>query len=205
MAADFKKGKYRIILASASPRRREILGNMGASFTVLAADADESSSILDPCALTRELAKRKARAALDALIARGEADGAIIIAADTVVACNGEILGKPRDESDARRMLRMLSGNTHEVATGIAIAHKGQIYTDCSLTHVHVDEIPDGQIDSYIASGECNDKAGAYGIQGSFSRWISGIDGCYFGVVGLPVNLLSKLFYSTVGCYPDEI
>ena len=129
----------------------------------------------------------------------------VLIASDTTVAAGGEILGKPRDESDARRMLRMLSGSTHEVATGIAIAHKGQIYTDCSLTHVHVDEIPDGQIDSYIASGECNDKAGAYGIQGSFSRWISGIDGCYFGVVGLPVNLLSKLFYNAVGCYPDEL
>ncbi len=205
MAADFKKGKYRIILASASPRRREILGNMGVSFTVLAADADESSSLSDPCELTRELAERKAKATLDVLTARGEADGAIIIAADTVVACNGEILGKPRDESDARRMLRMLSGNTHEVATGIAIAHEGKIYTDCSLTHVRVDEIPTEQMEAYIASGECNDKAGAYGIQGGFSRWISGIDGCYFGVVGLPVNLLSKLFYNAVGCYPDEL
>ena len=205
MATDRKKGKYHIILASASPRRREILTSMGASFTVLSADADESSSILDPSALTRELAKRKARVALDELIRRGEADGAIIIAADTVVACNGKILGKPIDRNDARRMLCMLSGNTHEVATGIAIAHKGEIYTDCSLTHVSVDDIPESQMEAYIASGECDDKAGAYGIQGSFSRWISGIDGCYFGVVGLPVNLLSKLFYSVVGCYPDEL
>lgn len=205
MATDCKKGKFRIILASSSPRRREILASMGARFTVLAADADESSSILDPCALTRELAERKARATLDALSERGEADGAIIIAADTVVACDGEILGKPHDTDDARRMLRMLSGNTHEVATGIAIAHKGEIFTDCSLTHVMVDEIPEEQMEAYIESGECDDKAGAYGIQGSFSRWISGIDGCYFGVVGLPVNLLSKLFYSVVGCYPDEL
>ena len=205
MATDLEKGRYRIILASASPRRREILSSMGAKFTVLAADADESSTVLDPSALTRELAERKAKATLDALAARGEADGAIIIAADTVVACGGEILGKPRDEDDARRMLKMLSGNTHEVATGIAIVHKGEIYTDCSLTHVKVDNIPDEQIDAYIASGECNDKAGAYAIQGGFSRWISGIDGCYFGVVGLPVNLLSRLFHSVVGCYPDEL
>lgn len=205
MATDRKKDKYRIILASASPRRREILGSMGARFTVLSADADESSSSVDPVALTRELAERKARGVLDELIRRGEADGAIIIAADTVVACNGEILGKPRDRDDARRMLRMLSGNTHEVATGIAIAHKGEIHTDCSLTHVRVDEMPEEQIEAYVESGECDDKAGAYGIQGSFSRWISGIDGCYFGVVGLPINLLSKLFYSVVGCYPDEL
>lgn len=205
MATDCKKDNYRIILASASPRRREILSSMGASFTVLAADADESSSILDPVALTRELAKRKAQGALDEFMRRGDADGAIIIAADTVVACDGEILGKPVDADDARRMLRMLSGNTHEVATGIAIAHKGEIYTDCSLTHVRVDKIPESQIKAYIESGECDDKAGSYGIQGSFSRWISGIDGCYFGVVGLPVNLLSKLFYSVVGCYPDEL
>ena len=205
MATDLEKGQYRIVLASASPRRREILSSMGAKFAVLATDADESSTVRDPSALTRELAERKARATLDALAARGEADGAIIIAADTVVACGGEILGKPRNESDARRMLKMLSGNTHEVATGIAIAHKGEIYTDCSLTHVMVDHIPDAQIDAYIASGECNDKAGAYAIQGGFSRWIRGIDGCYFGVVGLPVNLLSRLFHSVVGCYPDEL
>ena len=197
--------KKRIILASASPRRREILSSMGAEFSVLCADADETCSIPDPEKLTVELARRKAVAALEMLRAEGQEEGAIIISADTVVACNGEILGKPQDEADARRMLSLLSGRTHTVATGIAVTVDGQTYTDCSVTRVTVDTIPPSQIDRYIASGEPFDKAGAYGIQGAFSQWISGIEGCYFGVVGLPVNLLSRLFHRSVGCYPDEL
>ena len=197
--------KKRIILASASPRRREILSSMGAEFSVLCADADETCDISDPAELTVELARRKAIAALEKLKAEGQDGGAIIISADTVVACNGEILGKPRDEADARRMLSLLSGNTHTVATGIAVTIDGQVFTDCSVTRVTVDTIPPSQIDRYIASGEPFDKAGAYGIQGAFSQWISGIEGCYFGVVGLPVSLLSRLFHRSVGCYPDEL
>ena len=197
--------KKRIILASASPRRREILSSMGAEFSVLCADADETCDISDPAELTVELARRKAIAALEKLRAEGQDGGTIIISADTVVACNGEILGKPRDEADARRMLSLLSGNTHTVATGIAVTVDGQVFTDCSVTKVTVDTIPPDRIDKYIASGEPFDKAGAYGIQGAFSQWISGIEGCYFGVVGLPVSLLSRLFHRSVGCYPDEL
>ena len=200
-----QKHKKFIVLASASPRRREILAGMGATFEVMSTDADEQSNIKDPAMLTMELARRKAEAALEQLIKQGRAEGAIVIAADTVVACNGEVLGKPSDVNDARRMLKMLSGNTHTVATGIAVAVDGKIATDCSVTSVKVDEIPQEEIEKYIRSGEPFDKAGAYGIQGGFSKWVRGIDGCYFGVVGLSSNVLARLFREQVGCYPDEI
>ena len=200
-----KSSKRRIYLASASPRRKDILKEMGAEFSVLTVDTDESCDERDPRLLTTELAARKGRAVLELLRQNGEDEGAIVISADTVVFCEGEILGKPSDEDDAKRMLSLLSGRTHSVATGVAVTYEGVTYTDCSVTDVFVDEIPSDQIEKYIRSGEPFDKAGGYGIQGSFSRWIGGINGCYFGVVGLPVSCLSRLFYKVVGAYPDEI
>ena len=197
--------KKRIVLASASPRRKEILGSMGADFTVITADTDERSDVTDPAELTVLLARKKGRAVYELLRDRGEDGGAIIISADTVVACDGKVLGKPHDREDAMAMLSMLSGRTHVVATGVAVTVDGETYTDCSVTEVEVDRIPQEQIEKYIDSGDPFDKAGGYGIQGSFSRWIKGIRGCYFGVVGLPVNCLSELFYRSVGCYIDEI
>lgn len=197
--------KKHIILASASPRRKEILEGMGATFEIVTADTDESCDISDPVRLTVELARKKGQAVYDLLRFRGEDEGAIIISADTVVACDGKVLGKPLDRDDAWQMLSGLSGKTHIVATGIAITVDGETYTDCSVTEVEVSNIPDSQIEKYIDSGDPFDKAGGYGIQGGFSRWIKGIHGCYFGVVGLPVNLLSELFYRHIGTYPDEI
>ncbi|MBO7311050.1 MAG: septum formation protein Maf [Clostridia bacterium] len=197
--------KQRIILASASPRRREILSSMGVDFTVICADADEQSDIKDPPSLTRELALKKGAAVHSMLVNRGEAENTIIISADTVVECGGEILGKPHDEQDALRMIKMLSGRAHTVTTGIAVIVDGKTYTDHSTTQVRVDNIPDSEIRAYIETEKPYDKAGAYGIQGSFSKWISGIDGCYFGVVGLPVNCLCKLFFKATGKYPDQI
>lgn len=194
-----------IILASASPRRREILGQMGASFEVITADASEESDITSPAELTRELALRKGRAVLEKLQKSGNADGKIIISADTVVACDGQILGKPQSREDAYRMLKLISGRAHEVVTGIGVTVNGVTHTDFSRTLVHVEDIPDDEIWAYIDSGDPMDKAGAYGIQGAFSSWVKGIDGCYFGVVGLPVNKLSGLFYECVGCYPKDI
>ena len=197
--------KKHIVLASASPRRKEILGSMGADFTVITADTDEESDVVDPAELTVLLARKKGRAVYELLRERGEDGGAIIISADTVVACDGCVLGKPRDRQEAMEMLSMLSGRTHIVATGVAVTVDGVTYTDCSITEVEVAQIPKEQIEKYIDSGDPFDKAGGYGIQGSFSRWIKGIRGCYFGVVGLPVNCLSELFYRSVGCYVDEI
>lgn len=203
MANDSKK--LRIILASASPRRKEILSSMGARFSVISADADESSDVTSPVELTTHLARIKGEAVLSLLKQRGEDDGAVIISADTVVACDGRILGKPHTAEEARQMLSLLSGRTHEVATGIAVTYKGVTHTDCSVTRVHVDTIPQSEIEKYINTGDPFDKAGGYGIQGEFSKWVRGIDGCYFGVVGLPTNLLNRLFKQTVGVYPDEI
>ena len=197
--------KKHIILASASPRRKEILSSMGADFTVVTADTDESCDISDPVALTVELARKKGRAVYDLLVSLGQAEGAIVISADTVVACDGRVLGKPHTAEQAREMLSLLSGRAHVVATGIAVTVDGVTHTDCSVTEVEVDRIPPAEIEKYILSGDPFDKAGGYGIQGRFSQWVKGIRGCYFGVVGLPVNLLSDLFHRTVGCYPDEI
>ena len=197
--------KLRIILASASPRRKEILSSMGIRFSVTSADADESSDITSPVELTEHLARIKGEAVLSLLKERGEDEGAVIISADTVVACDEKILGKPHTAEEARQMLSALSGRTHIVATGIAVTYKGVTHTDCSVTKVSVDTIPQEEIEKYIDSGEPFDKAGGYGIQGKFSKWVRGIDGCYFGVVGLPVNLLNRLFKYTVGVYPDEI
>ena len=197
--------KRQIYLASASPRRKDILAEMGVKFTVITADVDENCDICDPCELTENLAKLKGRAVLDLLRREGRDAGAIIISADTVVAVDGEILGKPKDAEDARRMLTLMSGRAHEVVTGVGVTVDGITYTDRSVTKVVVDDIPASQIEKYIESGEPFDKAGAYGIQGSFSRWIKGIEGCYFGVVGLPTNCLSNLFFKVVGVYPDEL
>ena len=133
--------KKHIILASASPRRKEILGSMGASFEVMVADTDESCDIIEPERLTVELARKKGRAVFELLAARGEDSGAIVISADTVVACDGKVLGKPSDAEEAREMLTMLSGRTHTVATGIAVTVGGVTHTDCSVTEVEVDHL----------------------------------------------------------------
>ncbi|MBQ2308193.1 MAG: septum formation protein Maf [Clostridia bacterium] len=190
-----------IILASASPRRKEILSELGVDFRVVVADTDESSDISDPVELTRELARRKGLAVYEKLLQSGEydAESAIIISADTVVCRDGEILGKPRDRADAVAMLTSLSGRSHTVVSGVAVTVRGVTRTDASVTTVRVQEIPREEIERYVDSGEPMDKAGAYGIQGRFSVFVEGIDGCYFGVVGLPVNTLSNLYLEATG------
>lgn len=190
-----------IILASASPRRKEILEGLGVDIEVLTAPTDEDSDITDPVALTRELAQRKGRAVYELMLASGrdDAESAVIISADTVVCCEGEILGKPRDRADAIRMIRLLSGRDHTVVSGVAVTLGGVTKSDASVTTVRVEEIPEGEIERYVDSGEPMDKAGAYGIQGRFSAFVKGIDGCYFSVVGLPVNTLSRLYFEVTG------
>lgn len=190
-----------IILASASPRRKEILEGLGVDIEVLTAPTDEDSDITDPAALTRELAQRKGRAVYELMLASGrdDAERAVIISADTVVCCEGEILGKPRDRADAIRMIRLLSGRDHTVVSGVAVTLGGVTKSDASVTTVRVEEIPEIEIERYVDSGEPMDKAGAYGIQGRFSAFVKGIDGCYFSVVGLPVNTLSRLYFEVTG------
>ena len=190
----------RYILASKSPRRKEILSNIGLVFDVVTADTDESSDITDPIALSEELATRKAEAVRAALAARGElSDEDVIIASDTVVECGGEILGKPADYNDAKRMIELLSGREHRVLSGICLMRAGERAVGHSETFVYMDEVDEDDLLRYLDTPEAYDKAGAYGIQGYASRWISRIDGCYFGVVGMSVNTLDKLHRALTG------
>lgn len=192
-----------IILASSSPRRREILSSLGIDFKIMTADTDESSALTDPRAFAEELAARKGRAVYELLLTSDPetARDAVIISADTVVYAGGRILGKPRDVKDASDMLRLLSGATHSVISGVAVTVGGVTKSASALTEVTVDSVPEDKLHAYAESGEPMDKAGAYAIQGHFSPWISSIRGCYFNVVGLPVNCLNKLFFECTGEY----
>lgn len=190
----------RVILASKSPRRREILSMLGVRFEILSADADESSEERDPTALVRELALRKGRATRELLRRRGEwSDDTLIIASDTVVANGNTILGKPRDDADAAEMLRSLAGHDHSVISGVALLTGDREITDADRTLVHFAPMSDAEIDWYVQSGEPRDKAGAYAVQGLASLFIRGLEGDYFNVVGLPVYRLNTLCEQFLG------
>ena len=196
----------RFILASASPRRRELLAGLGLAFTVLSADADESSDERDGARLCELLARRKAQAVADALAGQGDPpnEDTVIIAADTVVISpDGEILGKPRDREDAVRMLHALSGKTHRVASGVAVMVGSRLCSAHEQTAVTFAPLSDALIGRYVDSGEPMDKAGAYGIQGTAALWISAIQGDYFNVVGLPVHKMCTLYQETFGDAKD--
>ena len=192
----------RLILASESPRRRELLAGFGLPFEILPAHADESCSLTDPCAFAEELARRKGRAVADTLGASKADETVVVVSADTVVATEWEILGKPKDRADAVRMISELSGTTHRVITGIALTVNGETHSAYEVTEVTVDPIPKEEIERYVDTGDPMDKAGSYGIQGDFSRWVRGIKGCYFNVVGLPMNALNRLWFDCMGEYP---
>ncbi len=179
----------KLILASQSPRRREILENLGFSFRVITADIDESCDEKDPRRYVEFLARRKGQAVLDRLKAAGELDeDTVVLAADTVVAAKGSILGKPRDRDDAEHMLRLLSGSTHQVISGVALLSSGIEAVDSEVTDVYFSSLSESDIELYVNSDEPYDKAGAYAIQGMASLWIDGLRGDYFNVVGLPVK-----------------
>ncbi len=189
------------ILASASPRRREMLQHLGLNFTIVCADTDESSEERDGGRLVEILAARKAAAVRDALQKQGRlTQDTVILAADTVVVSpKGEILGKPHDTEDARRMLRALSDNTHSVISGICVAMGDRTVTSHEVTEVTFAPLLDSVIDAYISSGEPMDKAGAYGIQDTASLWIEGIRGDYFNVVGLPLHRMEVVLSENFG------
>jgi septum formation protein len=174
----------RLILASGSPRRRELLAQVGYVFTVQAADIDESSRTGEtPQDYVGRLALEKALA-----VAEHEPH-AVVIGSDTTVVLDGAILGKPVDLVEARAMLQRLSGRVHQVHTGIAAVREGgaRAVSHVETTQVTFGVIPPEELDRYLATGDSLDKAGAYGIQGYAARWIPRIDGCYFNVMGLPV------------------
>lgn len=187
----------RIILASKSPRRREILENLGLEFDIIVADADESSDIREPDELVMTLAARKGRAVLEKI--GDDTEDALIIACDTLVYADGEFLGKPRDRADAERMIRKLSGDHHYVISGIYLSYKGREVRAAASTKVIFDTLTDSDVKAYLDTSEPYDKAGAYAIQGKASAYISGIEGDYFNVVGLPVNLLCKTLKKEFG------
>ena len=178
----------RLILASGSPRRRELLGKMGFTFEICTPDVDENvqGHARD---VVRTLARRKGRAA-----AENFSDG-VIIASDTLVSLGGVPLGKPADEADARRMLRELSGREHEVYTGVCIidAATGHEETGLARSGVWFRELTDEEIDAYIATGEPADKAGAYAIQGIGGKFVDHFDGSYENIVGFPVDLVRDM------------
>jgi septum formation protein len=187
-----------LVLASASPRRQELLRNAGIPFTVYPANIPELPRAGESArARAERLAREKARAVLR------QQPGQLVLAADTIVVVDSEILGKPRDEADAMRMLRLLSGRTHQVITGVCLVggrrtenqklETGFEDTRSETTLVSMTTLSVAEIHSYIASGEPMDKAGAYAIQGTASRWIPRIEGDYFNVVGLPVALVQRM------------
>ena len=171
-----------IILASASPRRKEILELADLKFDVMPSDAQEITTKTAPNEVVMELASIKAKD-----IYKKSEKQSMVVGADTVVAYQGQILGKPADEADAKRMLTMLSGQTHEVYTGVCVIEDGKTKTSYEETKVTFYEISDEQIDRYIKTGEPMDKAGSYGIQGKAAVFIKGIEGDYYNVVGFPI------------------
>lgn len=178
-----------IILASASPRRQELLKNLGLDFTVRVSEVDETlEENLAPAQQVERLAERKARAVAS------ETTNGLVIGADTLVVFEGTPLGKPADTREAVSMLSKLQGQSHQVFTGLAVinAATGKSVVTHEVTTVHFKPMSREQIERYVATGEPMDKAGAYAVQGKASIFIEGIRGCYFNVVGLPVGKLAE-------------
>jgi septum formation protein len=178
----------KLILASASPRRAELLRNAGIDFVVRPAHIPEQRQDSEPPQqYAIRLAQEKARA-----VAAAE-PGAFVLGADTIVCADEHVLEKPTDAADAGRMLRLLSGRAHQVTTAVCLMGPGVEDTATETTEVAMSALTDEEIHAYVASGEPMDKAGAYAIQGRASRWVTRIDGCYFNVVGLPVPLVYRM------------
>lgn len=175
-----------LILASASPRRKELLEKIGLPFTVQPAKGEERITQKSPAAVVMELSRQKAEE-----IAAAQTEDCIIIGADTVVAKGEKIMGKPKDEADAKQMLRSIADDCHQVYTGVTLIRTGahpQSVTFQEKTEVCLYPISDAEVDAYIASGDPMDKAGAYGIQGDFAIYVKRIAGDYYNVVGLPIG-----------------
>ncbi len=179
-----------LFLASRSPRRRELLEAAGIPFRCVSGDVDESLAPgMTPEQAVCTLAVAKARKGAE------NCTGGIVLGADTLVALGDEILGKPLDREDARRMLRGLSGSCHRVLTGVALLRvaDGRLLVEHACTQVHMRELTEAEVAAYVASGESDDKAGAYAIQETADRFVTRIDGPYDNVVGLPVSLVQRM------------
>lgn len=178
----------RLILASASPRRKELLKNAGYEYEVCPADIDETTpDRVEPKVACEILARKKAQAVLE------ENPDAVVLGSDTIVVLGNRILGKPQDEEDAKAMLRALSGRVHQVYTGLCVCSKEKTLSLVSEANVRFYELSDDTIDAYIKTGEPMDKAGAYGIQAIGSMLVKSIEGDYFTIVGLPLAKAARM------------
>lgn len=189
-----KTQQRRIILASTSPRRKELIASLHLAFEVIPSHADEDTPPeWTPEQTVQELAMRKALAVYRGL--EGREQDAVIVGSDTVVVLDGDILGKPVDEADAERMLSRLQGRVHRVFTGVACidARNGQSMVQYRKTDVTMKELSEATIRAYVQTGEPSDKAGSYAIQGIGASLVERVEGCYFNVVGLPLSLLSDM------------
>ena len=178
-----------LILASGSPRRRQLLEQIGLTFVVRSSDVDESVSPgLTPAQVVESLSARKGEA-----VAAEAAPGDLVLSADTVVALDGAILGKPRDRAEGEAMLTALSGRTHQVYTGVTLLQDGRRLTEHEVTAVTFRPLSPGEIAAYVSTGEPMDKAGAYGIQGLGALLVERLEGDYFNVMGLPLSRLGEM------------
>lgn len=189
---------YKIVLASQSPRRKEILGKLGIDFEVIVSELEEKTSETEPSEIVKDLSRQKARAVFDRI--QGDYEKLAVIGSDTVVAHKGDIMGKPKNREDAYRMIRSFAGDTHYVFSGVTVIVKDSSGNDnvkCITfgvgTAVEVDSMTDDEIYSYIDTGEPFDKAGAYAIQGLFAPYVKSISGDYYNIVGLPLNELYRV------------
>ena len=195
---------FRIVLASGSPRRKQILEQIGVEFEIWPSKKDEVISKTIPEEVCVELSEQKALDVASQIKTYSEEhpelttpQDILVIGADTIVAVPNEILGKPKDEADAKRMLHMMSGSVHHVLTGVCfvfISKDGRVGKTSFFekTEVHFCQMDDDEIDAYVASGEPMDKAGAYGIQGSFAKYVEKINGDYYNVMGMPISRICQ-------------
>lgn len=189
----------KLILASQSPRRKELLGLLGLPFEIRASNADETM------APDRDIAEQVA------LVSRRKAEdtpreeNSVVIAADTIVVCDEKRLGKPKNREEAIKMLRLLSGRTHQVMTGMTVLWQDKVYSCTEVTEVTFRPLTDREITRYVDSGDCMDKAGAYGIQGGGALFVQGIRGDYYNVMGLPVCRLVQVLRQTVPALMEDI
>lgn len=191
---------FEIILASASLRRAELLRQLAVEFRVLVTDIDETRRANETgCDYVQRLAQEKAHAGVE--LARAQGIHLPVLAADTIVECDGEVLGKPRDAKHAQRMLALLSGRRHQVHTAVSLVCAGEQRSALSSSTVEFARLSPTDIDAYVASGEPLDKAGGYAIQGLAARFITRLDGSYSGVMGLPLYETCELFKS---CETDQ-
>lgn len=180
-----------LILASASPRRRELMGLFQVPFVIRAADIDETMDPqADPFLEVGRVSRAKA-------MATAREPGDVVVAADTIVVCDGKVLGKPPSEAEAVRMLSLLSGRDHQVMTGMTVLRDEICKTVTEVTDVHFRELTEKEILAYVATGEPMDKAGSYGIQGGGALFCAGLEGDYYNVMGLPVCRLGQLLRET--------